>query len=258
MSSDGPTNFDCTRLSARRAASLAMTLAPWLFIVNQYRPLAILSIVPWHQNVGLMKFTGWLRIATGLAAARCYSKDIGMSDKPSKRILSSERAAVRAHEVQPSLSSTTSGITNVEFKATKLVGAAAQIATLIKDLETISDVASLEAAAGEIGIEDSLLEKALVQLEGIGFVRLKTAGKARISRVQVSVPLLTSIYAGLGSIWDDAEPSDFEQRSIALLDDACLTPLPQDVLEGRHDLSPNELAPILEIGQKVGYLGEVA
>ena len=144
---------------------------------------------------------------------------------------------------------------NVNFKATRLVGAAAQVCVLVKDLEVINDYARLEAAAGEIGIDDTLLERALKQLEQVSYVRLKTAEGGRITRVQVSVPLLSSTYDGLGAIWESAKPSDFETKSMAVLDDACLSPLGAHSLVERYDIPETELPRIVELGQNLGYLG---
>ncbi len=183
-------------------------------------------------------------------------KGPGAAPERSRKPLTPERAAVRAHEIQPSLAGRSGAVVNVNFKATRVVGAAAQICVLIKDQEVIADYAGLEAAAGEIGVDDILLGHAMKHLEAVGYVRLKTSGKGQITRVQVSIPLLSSSYEGLGQIWTDLEPSAFEQQSLAILDDTCVTPITADTISERHDVVGENLDLIVEIGEQIGYFGQ--
>jgi hypothetical protein len=131
------------------------------------------------------------------------------------------------------------------------------VSALIQGRDVISDYSRLEAAAGEIGIDDTLLERALQNLEEVGYVRLKTMEGGRVIRVQESVPLLSSAYDGLGAIWEKSKPSELEAHSMAVLDDACLTPVETSSIVERHDVSMEELDQLVDVGQAVGYLARV-
>jgi len=170
------------------------------------------------------------------------------TDRPSAATV-----GVRAHDMHHGLVRKHSGLVNRYMKRTKAIGAAAQIATVIKDLEVIEDYGQLEVSAGEIGIDETLLEKALRELQEVEFVRLKESG-GEIRRVDVTVPLLRDMYTDLGTRWEDTSPTDLERACIEVLDEVSLIPSKVRDVQRRHNLNPTDFDIIRDIGTNAGYL----
>src|SRR5258708_4681297 len=104
-----------------------------------------------------------------------------MSDNVSK--------GVKIHDIHHGLIQSTGAIVESEYAFLKELGIALQIATTIKDHETIKDLKPFYAASGELKIPRQLANVGLSHLEKLGFVRLKyQPGKQVIDRVDVVVP----------------------------------------------------------------------
>lgn len=176
-----------------------------------------------------------------------------MSEKTKTEGLSPATVGVRAHDMHHGLVKKHSGLINRYMKRTKVIGAAAQISTVIKDLEVIEDYGQLEVSAGEIGIDESLLEKALRELQEVGFVRLKEAG-GEIRRVDITVPLLRDMYTDLGKRWTDTKPTDHEKVSLEVLDEVSLIPAKARDLQKRYNLNATDFEIIRDVGINAGYL----
>jgi len=170
------------------------------------------------------------------------------TDRPSAATV-----GVRAHDMHHGLVKKHSGLINRFMKRTKVIGAAAQIATVIKDLEVIEDYGQVEVSAGEIGIDETLLEKALRELQEVEFVRLKESG-GEIRRVDVTVPLLRDMYTDLGSRWEDTNPTDHERASIEVLDEVSLVPAKVRDVQKLYNLNSTDFDIIRDIGTNAGYL----
>lgn len=161
--------------------------------------------------------------------------------------------AIRAHDMHHGLSLKTGGLLS-RVKTTRRVGACAQLATVIKDQEIIENYAQLEAAAGEIGIDELLLERCLGDLEEIEFVRLKKSGD-EVRRVDVKVPLLDGIYGRLGELWDARKPTDFERVGIGILDDVATMPQKATEIQRRYNLNVNDMEALKDLGAAGSFLG---
>lgn len=161
--------------------------------------------------------------------------------------------AIRAHDMHHGLSLKTGGLLP-RVKTTRIVGACAQLSTVIKDQEVIENYAQLEAAAGEIGIDDVLLERCLKDLEEVEFVRLKKSGDD-IKRIDVKVPLLDGIYGRLGELWVARKPTDFEQVSIGILDEVATMPQKAADIQKRYGLSMKDMEALKDLGSAGSYLG---
>jgi hypothetical protein len=139
-------------------------------------------------------------------------------------------------------------------KTTRIVGACAQLATVIKDQEVIENYEQLEAAAGEIGIDELMLERCLKDMEEIEFVRLKKTGD-EVKRIDVKVPLLDGIYGRLGELWSVRKPSDFETVAVALLDEIATMPQKATGIQKRYGLGVKEMEALKDLGAAGSYLG---
>lgn len=71
---------------------------------------------------------------------------------------------VKIHDMHHGLIQSPGAIVETEFDFLKGLGAAIQIATTIKDHETISDLKPLYAAAGELKIQRALTKESLVSM----------------------------------------------------------------------------------------------
>jgi hypothetical protein len=161
--------------------------------------------------------------------------------------------AIRAHDMHHGLSLKTGGLLS-RVKTTRIVGACAQLSTVIKDQEVIENYSQLEAAAGEIGIDELLLERCLKDLEEVEFVRLKKSGD-EITRIDVKVPLLDGIYGRLGELWVARKPSEFEQVGIGILDEVATMPQKATDIQERYGLSLNDMGALKDLGTAGSYLG---
>lgn len=161
--------------------------------------------------------------------------------------------AIRAHDMHHGLSLKTGGLLP-RVKTTRIVGACAQLSTVIKDQEIIENYEQLEAAAGEIGIDELLLERCLKDLEEVEFVRLKKSGE-EIKRIDVKVPLLDGIYGRLGELWVARKPTDFEQVGIGILDEIATMPQKATDIQKRYGLSVKDMEALRDLGTAGSYLG---
>lgn len=168
--------------------------------------------------------------------------------------LSGELKAIRAHDMQPGLSGVNMGLVNANMKKVKLVGAAAQIASLIKGINVISYNA-LEVAAGDLGIDENLLEKALHELEEVDFVSvIKKSGY--IDRVEERISLLLDFYSVLGQRIDQLNISEIESTAIRILDDLSIMPMAVVELCDKYRIESREFKIIKDIGKNTGFLDE--
>ena len=161
---------------------------------------------------------------------------------------------IRTHDMHHGLIRKHSGLINRFMKRTKIIGTAAQLCNVLKDSEVIADYGRLEIAAGEIGIDGPLLEKALRELREIEFVRLREAG-GEIRRVDVTIPLLKKVYTELGTRWNETNPTDQERVSIEILDQLALMPVKTREIQRQHNLNAEDLDIIRAIGANAGYFG---
>jgi hypothetical protein len=162
--------------------------------------------------------------------------------------------AIRSHDMYHGLSAKVSGLFS-KLKKTRLIGACAQLSTVIKDQEVVENYQQLEVAAGEIGIDDVLLEKCLEQMQEIEFVRIKTGTGGDIRRIDVKVPLLRGIYDQLGELWGQLGPSDFEKVTVALLDELTVIPQKAKAIQGRYNLNADDFDVVRDIGCGASFIG---
>ena len=156
--------------------------------------------------------------------------------------------ASRLEEINEGLCSQTGGMTEIHFRKSKRFGAAARIANLIKGQDVITNYDFLLAAAGELRIPADTLEKALSELEEIGYVALHKSG-GDILKIEERVPLLEEQYGAIGEKWRESEPGEIEVAAIDLIDDLIVAPQRERDLIRKHGLNRKAFTIITDVGK---------
>lgn len=163
--------------------------------------------------------------------------------------------AVRAQDIQSGLSLINSGLSNLYMKKTKLIGATAKVCSLVEPFQVVDNYDNLIVAAGEVGIDDNLLEKALRELQEMEFIRVIKSGE-QIKKIEVSLPSLQGRYEILGERYEQLNPSDIENKTIEILDDLAEIPVKTIDLLSRYDIDDNEFTIIKDLGMSAGFLDD--
>lgn len=162
---------------------------------------------------------------------------------------------IKIHDSHHGLVQVTGAVVESEFAFLKELGAAIQIATIIKDHETIKDVNSLYAAAGELKIPRALSQIGLEHLEKLDFVRLKYAtGKKAISRVDIVVPGLSKIYNDFGQYFQAESESAIANSTIKILDKLSAFPHKEKEIVSELGLSPRDRDLIIDVSKKASLI----
>lgn len=163
--------------------------------------------------------------------------------------------AVRAQDIQSGLSLINSGLANLYMNKTKLIGASAQVCSLVEAFQVVDNYESLIVAAGELGIDNNLLEKTLIELQEIEFIRV-IKNNDIIKKIEVTIPSLQDRYEILGERFETLKPSEIENKTIQLLDDLAEIPVKVADLANTYDIDDNELRIIKDLGENAGFLDE--
>jgi len=157
--------------------------------------------------------------------AGCKKILISWGDDPESGELTVDDKLIagRLEEINEGLCAQSGGIIETHFRKSKRIGAAVRIANLIKGQDVVDSYYFLLAAAGELRISADTLDKALCDLEEIGYVTIqRSAGE--IVKIEERVPLLEQQYAALGEKWRISNSSEIEKESILLVDDLMIAP----------------------------------
>jgi hypothetical protein len=103
---------------------------------------------------------------------------------------------IRAHDTNPGLVTVSGALINVYFRDTRLMGAAAQVITLLSGLQVVR-YQPLVAAAGEIGVDDALLDKTLRELQEMDHVRVVEERDGN-NRIEPQLKQFEDTYAVIG------------------------------------------------------------
>lgn len=161
--------------------------------------------------------------------------------------------AIRAQDIQLGLMTVNSGLVNLHMRKTKLIGAATQVASIVNPFQVLDNYDSLIVAAGELGLDDTMLEKALDELQEVEFIRVIKSG-CNIKKIEVSLPDLPKVYDVLGERWEILGPSEIEKIAINLLDDLSEIPLKASGAISNYAISPGDVSTLTTIGKNTGFL----
>jgi hypothetical protein len=145
------------------------------------------------------------------------------------------------------------GITETYFRKTKRLGAAVRVCNLIKGRDVIAQYDVLCAAAGELGIPADTVEKALSELEEIGYVSV-TRKAGDISKIEERIPLLDTQYIEIGDKWKANRPSEIEQVTLEVIDDLIVAPRRERQLIRKHSLDDKTFRIIADVGKTGAFL----
>src|SRR6185503_18944555 len=135
------------------------------------------------------------------------------------------------------------------------LGAAIQLATTIKDHESITDLKQLYAAAGELKIPRSLAKEALQKLEELNFVRLKYAtGKNEITRIDITVPDSQRVYRDFGEFFLSENKSDLSLKTLQLLEKLSDMPFKESEIISSLGISSDVYDQLKDVGKAASLI----
>jgi hypothetical protein len=161
--------------------------------------------------------------------------------------MDSKLIAGRLQEINEGLVSQSGGLVEAHFRKSKRSGAAARLCNVLRGQDIIDNYEMLAAAAGELGIPADTLDRALNELEEIGYVTLhKSSGDIR--KVEERIPLLSDSYDLIGQKWLDNKPSDIERVAVDILDDLLIAPQRERDLKKKYNLNTDDFAIVSDVG----------
>jgi hypothetical protein len=159
---------------------------------------------------------------------------------------------VRAHDMNPGLVTVSSGLVNAYFRDTKLMGTVAQVISLLSGLQVVRFVPLL-TAVGEMGIDDTLLERSIEELQELDQVRL-VEERSGNHRIEVRTRQASDRYRDIGQRWTQKRPTAIEGVAVDLLDHLSLAPQYEDDMRQRYDLSEQDFEVLSDVLRSCGVL----
>jgi len=133
-------------------------------------------------------------------------------------------------------------------KKTRLVGMAADLASLVRDRDLISDMEALETvAASELDIPSTSFDTVLELLEEAELVEL-TRAKGGVSGLTSSVPYYRDLYEILGSAWSGRSPTQLEEELLAVVNHLAMSPIASDSLVETVGVEKSDVDRLLALG----------
>ncbi len=162
---------------------------------------------------------------------------------------------IKIHDIHNGLIQATGAIVETELDLLKVLGAAIQLATTIKDHEIIKDLRPFYAAAGELKIPRPLAKESLQHLEALGFVRLKwDTGRMNVTRIDVIVPTLSKVYNDFGDYFLSENKSNFAKTLVFLIDKLSMFPHKEKDIKSQLIISTEDYDIIKDIGKSTSLL----
>ncbi|WP_331765285.1 hypothetical protein OG747_52490 (plasmid) [Streptomyces sp. NBC_01384] len=119
----------------------------------------------------------------------------------------------------------------VPLTKTRLVGSAADVASLIRGREVIQDVSALQViAVRELDVAPSSFEQVLDVLETAGFIDLARNSRGEPVGLTENVPVYRTLYEDLGSAWRESRPRQIEEEMLAVVRRLAQGPIPVESL----------------------------
>ena len=145
------------------------------------------------------------------------------------------------------------------LKKTRLIGMAADLAALVRDIPIISDITALESvAAAELDIPATSFDNVLGVLERAKFVDLTRSSHGDVTGLTSEVPYYKNLYEILGKDWKSRHPSQLEEEMVAVIDRLASGPLPADMLVHRVGIEPSDVDRILQLGADTHLIKSVS
>lgn len=142
-------------------------------------------------------------------------------------------------------------------KKTRLVGMAADLASLVRDRELISDMEALEAvAAAELDIPSTSFDSVLLLLEDAELVEL-TRSKGQVTGLTSEVPFYRDLYETLGQTWRDRQPSQLEEEILTVVNQLARGPVAAESLVEVTGIEAADLDAVMRLGTEAELIKSV-
>ncbi|MEQ1699960.1 MAG: hypothetical protein ABMA25_07615 [Ilumatobacteraceae bacterium] len=160
------------------------------------------------------------------------------------------RAGLRCQDVNSGLRTFDAASPSLTpLKKTRLVGMAADLASLVRGSHLISDMASLETvAAAELDIPPTSFDGVIDLLDAAGLVELTRDAHGDVAGLTSEVPYYQDLYVTLGATWRGRRPSQLEEEMVAVVDQLASGPFPAEMLVERVGVDPSDVERILQLG----------
>ena len=160
------------------------------------------------------------------------------------------RAGLRCQDVNSGLRTFDAASPSLTpLKKTRLVGMAADLASLVRGSHLIGDMASLETvAAAELDIPPTSFDGVIDLLDAAGLVELTRNAHGDVSGLTSEVPYYQDLYVTLGATWRGRRPSQLEEEIVAVVDQLASGPFPAEMLVERVGVDPSDVERILQLG----------
>ena len=136
------------------------------------------------------------------------------------------------------------------LKKTRLVGMAADLASLVRDTPVVRDIPALESvAAGELDIPPTSFDGVLNILENTELVELTRNSSGEVTGLTSEVPYYRDLYCTLGENWRDRRPSQIEEEIVAVVDRLAAGPVPEELLMDEVGIDGGDTERILDLGK---------
>jgi hypothetical protein len=144
------------------------------------------------------------------------------------------------------------------MKKTRLIGMAADLASLIRDRELISDISALETvAAAELDIPSTSFDTVVSVLEEAELVEL-TRVKGQVTGLTSDVPYYKDLYETLGRVWRDRRPSQLEEEVLVVVDKLAHGPLAEESLTSVTGIEQADLNAVMRLGREAELIKSVS
>lgn len=133
---------------------------------------------------------------------------------------------------------------------TRMVGMAATLASAIRGQDIIRDGQTLKLVAAEqLDIDPLAFPGVIDLLAAAEFVHSVQRSGGKVNQFVESIPLHEDLYATLGQVWSDRQPTSLEQQMLATVHRLAAGPLPAEDLVDAIGLDSNEAPEILQLAR---------
>jgi DNA-binding transcriptional ArsR family regulator len=160
--------------------------------------------------------------------------------------------AARLQDINEGLVRQIGGITEAYYIKSKRLGAAGRICNIIKGQDVIKNPQILFIASGELGISGDTVDRALDELEEIGYVTLYRKG-GEISKIEERIPLLEDQYSQIGEKWLDSSPTEIERATIEIIDDLMVAPQREREIIKKYGIDNEAFGIIGDVGKNGAF-----
>ena len=145
------------------------------------------------------------------------------------------------------------------LKRTRIVGMAADLAGLVREMPLISNVEALEAvAAAELDIPSTSFDGVLDLLEQAELVELTRNPRGAVTGLTTQVPYYQGLYEVLGGVWRERGPSQLEEEMVAVVHRLAAGPVPLDALTQTIDIEQSDVGRVLDLGAETNLILSVS